>query len=50
MAIFLLVLFNSQIIPHPSKKSAKAKIQCTEGNSSFRIIVENTGSLDESSE
>jgi hypothetical protein len=37
-------------MPRPSKKSAKAKIQHTEGNSSFTIIVEDAGSLDESSE
>jgi hypothetical protein len=46
IAIFLLVLFNSQIMPCPSKKSAKAKIQCTQGNSSFTIIVEDAGSPD----
>jgi hypothetical protein len=37
-------------MPRPSEKSAKAKIQHTEGNSSFTIIVEDAGSLDESSE
>jgi hypothetical protein len=37
-------------MPHPSKKSAKDKIQRTKGNSSFTIIVEDAGSMDESSE
>jgi hypothetical protein len=37
-------------MPCPSKKSAKPKIQCTEGNLSFTIFVEDAGSPDESLE